>query len=102
MRIEWLYEAQREYADLLLYYKYQIGQPYAKRFSEKIMSTVSGLENFPEMGVLKQDTPMGKHGFRPLFIGQYVCIYRIEQDTVFIYHLTDARKNYIYHIFGIE
>lgn len=54
------------------------------------------------MGVLKYDTLMGKHGFRALFIDQYVCVYKIEADTVFIYHLADARKNYIYHIFGVE
>ena len=54
------------------------------------------------MGVLKYDTLMGKHGFRALFIDQYVCVYKIEADTVFIYHLADARKNYIYHIFGGE
>ena len=54
------------------------------------------------MGVLKYDTLMGKHGFRALFIGQYVCIYKIAMDTVYIYHFADARKNYMYHIFGME
>lgn len=46
------------------------------------------------MGVLKYDTLMGKHGFRALFTDQYVCVYKIEGDTVYIYHLADARKNY--------
>jgi len=54
------------------------------------------------MGVLKYDTLMGKHDFRALFIDQYVCIYKIETDAVYIYHFADARKNYIYHIFGME
>ena len=45
---------------------------------------------------------MGKHGFRALFVEQYVCVYRIEENTIYIYHITDARKNYIYHIFGVE
>ena len=45
---------------------------------------------------------MGKYGFRALFIDKYVCVYKIEGDTVRIYHLADARKNYIYHIFGME
>ena len=57
------------------------------------------------MGVLKYDTLMGKHDFRALFIDQYVCIYKVEMDTVYmvyIYHFADARKNYIYHIFWME
>lgn len=102
MKIEWLFEAQNEYRDYLLYYRNKVGVKYARSFSEKILSAVGQLEEFPEIGVLRQDTLMGKHGFRALFVEQYVCIYRMEEDTVYIYHIADARKNYIYHIFGVE
>lgn len=70
--------------------------------SSRVLSAVGQLEEFPESGVLRRDTLMGKHGFCALFVEQYVCIYRIEDETVYIYHLTDARKNYIYNIFGME
>ena len=33
------------------------------------------------MGVLKYDTLMGKYEFHALFIAQYVCVYKIENDT---------------------
>lgn len=102
MEVEWLYEAQCEFRDFLTYYKTQIGEQYAKSFSDKILKLVQHLASFPEMGVLKKDTLMGKYGFRALFIDQYVCVYKIEEDKVLIYHLADARKNYIYHIFGLE
>lgn len=102
MKIEWLYEAQCEFRDFLIYYKTELGVPYAKKFSDKILTQVRQLASFPEIGVLKKGTLMGKYGFRALFIDQYVCIYKIEEDTVAIYHLADARKNYIYHIFGLE
>jgi len=45
---------------------------------------------------------MGRYGFRALFIDQYVCVYKIEGETVYIYHLADARKNYMFHIFGAD
>ena len=102
MKIEWLYEAQREYLDLLHYYRVNSGADYARRFSEKILGAVENLTHFPEMGVLRKDTTLGKYGFRVLFIGKYACVYRIAEDTVLIYHLADARTNYIYNIFGIE
>lgn len=102
MKIEWLFEAQNEFRDYLLYYRSKVGSKYARRFSDKILSAVSQLGQFPELGVLRRDTLMGKHGFRALFVEQYVCVYRIEENTVVIYHLTDARKNYIYRIFGLE
>ena len=102
MKVEWLYEAQCEFRDFLTYYKTQVGEKYAKKFSDKILSQVQQLASFPEMGILKKGTLMGKYGFRALFIDQYVCIYKIEESAVLIYHLADARKNYIYHIFGLE
>ncbi len=102
MKIEWLDEARNEFRDHLLYYRNNVGTKYAREFSKKVLSSVAQLEQFPQMGVLRQDTLMGKYGFRALFVEQYVCVYRIEEDTVLIYHFADARKNYIYHIFGME
>ncbi len=43
------------------------------------------------MGVFKEERLIGKYGFRALFIGKYVCIYRISGEVIYIYHLADAR-----------
>ena len=102
MKIEWLYEAQMEYKELLSYYKNTVGVQTAKKFSEDILETISNLENFPEMGILKEERLLGRYGFRALFIGKYVCIYRVDEDAVRIFHLADARSNYMYNIFGIK
>ena len=102
VKIEWLSEARNELRELLYYYRTNVGNSYAQKFANKILRAIERLADFPEMGVLKYDTLLGKYGFRALFIGQYVCIYKIENNTVFIYHLADARKNYIYDIFGLE
>lgn len=102
MKIERLYEAQREYAELLTFYRYQVGLEAARHFAATIMDSVENLASFPEMGVLKSNTLMGKYGFRALFIRQYACIYKISDDVIYIYHITDARKNYIYNIFGLD
>ena len=102
MKVEWLYEAQMEYRELLNYYKNTVGAESARKFAKQIFGTIKRLEQFPEMGVLKQERLLGKYGFRALFIGKYVCIYRIEEQNVYIYHIADARTNYMYHIFGIE
>lgn len=102
MKVEWLNEAQNEFLAFLKFYKTEVGTPYAKKFADKVLHATEQLADFPEMGVLKYDTLMGKHDFRALFIDQYVCIYKIEMDTVYIYHFADARKNYLYHILGME
>ena len=102
VKVEWLTEARAEYRQFLQYYKTEVGLPYAKKFADTILGSINQLAEFPEMGAVKYDTLMGKHDFRALFIENYVCVYRIESDTVYVYHLADARKNYIYHIFGME
>ena len=102
MKIEWLYEAQAEYRELLAYYRNTVGIPAARKFADSIFDAVSQLADFPEMGVLKEGMLLGRYGFRALFIGKYVCIYRVDEDAVRIFHLADARSNYMYNIFGIE
>ena len=100
-RVEWLNKVH-EFLAFLKYYKTEVGAPYAKKFADKVLHATQQLAEFLELGVLKYDMLMGKHGFRALFIGQYVCIYKIAMDTVYIYHFANARKNYMYHIFGME
>ena len=102
MKVEWLYEARNEYRDILQFYCGQVGTKYARAFAAKILKAARQLSSFPESGVLKRETLMGKYGFRALFIDQYVLIYRIQGESIYIYHLKDARKDYTYQIFGLE
>ena len=102
MKVEWLYEARNEYRDILQFYRGQVGTKYARAFAGKILKAARQLSSFPESGVLKRETLMGKYGFRALFIDQYVLVYKIQGETVYIYHLKDARKDYIYQIFGLQ
>lgn len=71
-------------------------------FREKSYRQQDSWPRFRSWAFLRRETLMGKYGFRALFVEQYVCVYRIEEDAVRIYHFADARKKYIYHIFGVE
>lgn len=81
MKIEWLNEAHNEFRKFVTYYVTQVGNPHAEKLPKKILRAVAQLADFPEMGVLKYDTLMGKYEFHALFIAQYVCVYKIENDT---------------------
>lgn len=100
MKVKWLYEARNEYREILQFYRTQVGVKYARAFADKVLSAAGQLSRFPESGVLRSETLMGRYGFRALFLDHYVLIYKIQGDTVYIYHFKDARKNYIYQIFG--
>lgn len=62
MKIEWLSEARNELRELLHYYQTNVGKPYAQKFMNKTLHAIEQLADFPEMGVLKYDTLMGKYG----------------------------------------
>ena len=47
MKIEWLYEAQAEYRELLSYYRNTVGISSARKFADNILETVSRLAEFP-------------------------------------------------------
>lgn len=102
MKVEWLYEARNEYRDILQFYRTQVGAKYARAFADKVLHAAGQLSRFPESGILRSETLMGRYGFRALFLDRYVLIYKVQGNTVYIYHFKDARKNYIYQIFGLE
>ena len=93
MKIKWYPDAQNEYQRILLFYKTKVGAKYARELRRKISASIRHLGNFPEMGVLREDTQLGRYGFRVLFIEQYVCIYKAQNNAVLIYYFADARSN---------
>ena len=101
MRIEWLYEARCELEELLAGCRAGEGEEAARALAEEILGEVEKLSLAPRMGVRRRETLLGRHGFRALLIGAYACIYRVEEDAVRIYHLTDAGKDDLYEILGV-
>ncbi len=101
MRVEWLYEARCEFRELLAYYRAAAGAEAARELSDRVLSAVEALADAPRAGVLRREGVLGRHGFRALLIGRCACIYRIEEDAVRVYHLTDAERGDLYQILGI-
>ena len=89
MRLEWLYEARCEFTELLEECRAREGPQAARDMSRRVLDQVEGLAEAPRAGVLRRNTLLGRHGFRALLIGRCACIYRIEEDAVRVYHLTD-------------
>lgn len=99
MRLEWLEEAQREYIEIIHWRKLHAGTEAARKFHEKVQKALSPLCHFPDMGACKPESILDQLGFQLLFIDQYACVYRIEGETVFLYHFVDGRTNYIQNLF---
>ena len=49
---------------------------------------------FPTSAPLIRDEELSKGGYRILISGEYICIYRIINETVYIYHIAKGRTEY--------
>ena len=49
-------------------YEEDVGRDSARKFSHKILDSIRQLEQFPEMGVLKEERLLGKYGLRAHFL----------------------------------
>ena len=101
MRVEWLYEARYEFTQLLDSCRAREGVQKARALSRQILDGVESLSLAPRAGVLRRNTLVGRHGFRALLVGRCACIYRIEEDAVRVYCLTDAEQGELCQILGI-
>ena len=52
------------------------------------------VERFPLSGSLPRDAELLKSGYRYVIAGQYLCVYRLIVDTVFVYHIVHGASNY--------
>ena len=66
--------------------------------SELVISTAANLENFPLLGPVHHDAVLARRGFRKLLSGNYVAVYRIDDDGVVIYRVFDQRSNYSFRV----
>ena len=92
--IEILAPARLEIHEIARLHMELVGPQSARRITDKIKSSLSRLTTHPYMGVLFTDATLKREGYRRLICGNYLCVYRLIGDTVFIYHVVDGRTNY--------
>lgn len=71
-----------------------VGPKSARRITDSIKNSIGELISHPFMGTVFSDSLLRLEGYRRLICGNYLCIYRLIGNTVFIYHVVDDRTNY--------
>lgn len=92
--IEFLQSAWRELDEISNYYIRKVGKQSAKKLLDKIMKSIERLERFPLSAPLIRDDKLSQEGYRMLISGEYICVYRLLKDTVYIYHIANGRTEY--------
>ena len=81
MKLEWTEPALSDLEGIRDYIK-RDSEYYANRFVERIIETVEGLEQFPEMGRMVPEAEA--ENIRELLFHNYRIIYRLETDSILI------------------
>ena len=58
------------------------------------MNTLELLGDFPYMGALHPDQELGGREFRKVLCGDYVCVYKVIQSSVFVYRIVNGKTDY--------
>lgn len=93
-KVHILMPAQREIEEIALLHMELVGPNSARKITNHIYNTLELLRTSPNIGVDCKDRPLKLEGYRMLICGNYLCIYRLIGDTVFVYHVVDGRMNY--------
>ena len=71
-----------------------VGPKSAEEITDKLLDTIALLAEQPYMGALHPDLFLAGHQYRKLICGKYVCIYKVIDQTVYVYRIVDGRTDY--------
>lgn len=75
------------YVDL---FGYEIG----KSVTDNILNIIDDLAMFPNMGRPTPDTWLNAQEYKMIVCEKHIIIYRLLNQTVYVYHIADTRTNY--------
>lgn len=93
-KIELLDTAWKELDEISDYYLLTVGPQSAKKITQRIFSAIERLEVFPLSGSYVPDIELKNQGYRMLICDEYLCIYKLIGDTVYIYHIAHGSMEY--------
>lgn len=93
-KVEILTLALQDIEKIAEYHLKMVGPKSAQRITDKLLDAIEILGDHPLCGVKHSDEFLYKQGFRKLVCGEYVCVYKIITDTVFIYRVVHGSSEY--------
>ena len=93
-KLELLTPAQNELEEIARVHMQLVGPKSAQKITDSIYSSMEKLEIFPELGIVCKDKNLADLGYRVLVSGNYLCVYRLIGNIIFVYHIVDGRANY--------
>lgn len=71
-----------------------VGPKSASKITDKLLDSIEELGDYPMIGAEHPDSDLSKRGYRKLVCGEYICVYRIIDNTVYIYRVVHGATDY--------
>jgi len=94
VRIEILTPALHDIDKIADYHLLAVGPVSAEKITDKLLDSIEKLGEYPLMGTEHTDPVLQKEGYRKLVCGEYICIYRLIDDTIYIYRVVHGATDY--------
>lgn len=93
-KLEILKPAQRELEEIAAVYLSLVGPNSSRKITDKIFATPERLCSFPHIRFPLRDKYLREVGYRFVVCGDYLCLYRLINDTQFAYHIVHGATDY--------
>ncbi len=93
-KIEILPSAWEDLKQIEDYYIIQFDVETAIKVTNRILDAIERLERFPNSGSMLPDVWLNGQGYRMVICKKHVAIYRLIENTVYVYHIANTQTEY--------
>lgn len=94
-----LNEARIELRDIAAFRKRKVGATSARKITNRILTALNKLADFPNMGCVPTAKMVATAGFRILIIDDYLCFYLVDGEKILVHHIVNGSTSYIKKLF---
>ena len=93
-KLEILGIAWKELEEIADYHLLVVGPVSARKITDRILAALERLETFPLSGPYVPDNELKAQDYRMLLCDEYVCVYRLIDDMIHVYHIAHGATEY--------
>ena len=95
VKLEYLAPAVSDMEEIVKFHITNVDVPSARKIYATMEAPIGRLSDYPLMGQTHPDPLLAAQGFRKLVLtSTYVAIYKIIDNTVYIYRVVNGKTNY--------
>lgn len=94
VKVEILTPALNDIDQIADYHLLAVGPISTEKITDKLLDSIEKLGECPLMGTEHSDSVLQKKGYRKLVCGEYICVYRLVDDTIYVYRVVHGATDY--------